>query len=211
MNTQTRAEKRPLGALGRMSFVVGMHVALLFVLANSFNLIPAEKFKGSEFVPIEEPVQPDDPPPPVAPDDRYEQRDVILVPQEFPPVTESDPEQTITATPREEIAGGPTGSAEVVPTIVNVRADPRYPLTQPPYPPTERNLGHQGSVDIEIYVLPNGRVGDARVIRSSGFERMDKSALDEAKRRWRFMPATRDGEPFAQWHRLRVKFQIRNQ
>ena len=32
-------------------------------------------------------------------------------------------------------------------------------------------MGNEGSVDIEIYVLPNGRVGDARILRSSGFER----------------------------------------
>ncbi len=72
-------------------------------------------------------------------------------------------------------------------------------------------MGNQGSVDIEIYVLPNGRVGDARVLRSSGFERMDQSALEEARRRWRMLPATRDGEPFAQWHRLRVVFKLKNQ
>jgi protein TonB len=181
------------------------------VLANSFNLIPAEKFKGGEFVPIDEPVRPDEPPPPVDPDIRYEQREVILVPKEVPITTDSDPEQTITPPRRDENIGGTRGSAEVVPTIVNVRADPRYPLTHPPYPPSDRRLGNEGSVDIEIYVLPDGRVGDARVIRSSGFERMDQSALDEARRRWRLMPATRDGEPFAQWHRLRVKFELRNQ
>ena len=98
----------------------------------------------------------------------------------------------------------------IVPDIVSVRADPRHPLTQPMYPPTDQRLGNQGSVDIEIYVLPNGRVGDARVLRSSGFERLDQSALDEARRRWRMLPATRDGEPVAQWHSLRVVFKLKN-
>ena len=63
-------------------------------------------------------------------------------------------------------------------------------------------------MDIEIYVLPNGRVGDARIVKSSGFERLDRSALDEASRNWRLMPATRDGVPFAQWYRLRVIFKL---
>jgi hypothetical protein len=39
---------------------------------------------------------------------------------------------------------------------------------------------------------------------------LDQSAVDEAKRRWRLQPATRDGVPFAQWHKLRVVFELRN-
>jgi len=57
-------------------------------------------------------------------------------------------------------------------------------------------------------VLPNGRVGDARIVRSTGYERLDKSALDEAKRNWRLVPATRDGQPVAQWYKVRVTFKL---
>ena len=60
-------------------------------------------------------------------------------------------------------------------------------------------------------MLPNGRVGDARVVKSTGFEELDQSAIDEAKRNWRLMPATRDGVPIAQWHRLRVTFKLNEQ
>jgi protein TonB len=106
---------------------------------------------------------------------------------------------------------GEGGSAVVIPAIVNVRADPRHPFSQPPYPPTDRREGNQGSVDVEIYVLANGRVGDARIVKSSGFERLDQVTLEEARRSWRMLPATRDGEPFAQWHRLRVVFKLKSQ
>ena len=60
-------------------------------------------------------------------------------------------------------------------------------------------------------MLPNGRVGDARVVKSTGFEELDLAALAEAKRNWRLLPATRDGEPIAQWHRLRVTFKLNEQ
>ena len=43
MNSNTRVEKHPLGALGRMVFVVGMHAALLLVLARSFGIDAAER------------------------------------------------------------------------------------------------------------------------------------------------------------------------
>ena len=71
--------------------------------------------------------------------------------------------------------------------------------------------GNTGTADIEVYVLPNGRVGDARIVKSTGFESLDRSAMEEAKRKWRLAPATRDGVPFAQWHRLRVTFRLNQQ
>jgi len=60
-------------------------------------------------------------------------------------------------------------------------------------------------------VQPNGRVGDARVIRGSGYDLFDRAALEEARRNWRMLPATRNGEPYAQWYRLRVVFKLKNQ
>jgi TonB family protein len=48
------------------------------------------------------------------------------------------------------------------------------------------------------------------VLRSTGFPALDQSAMAEAKKRWRMLPATRDGVPFAQWHRLRVVFKLEN-
>jgi protein TonB len=99
----------------------------------------------------------------------------------------------------------------VEPVIVAVRQDARHPLTQPPYPPAEIRAGNTGTADIEVYVLPSGRVGDARIIKSTGFDALDRSALAEAKRNWRLLPATRDGVPIAQWHRLRVTFRLNQQ
>ena len=96
------------------------------------------------------------------------------------------------------------------PALMAARQDTRYPLTQPTYPARDIREGNEGTVELEIYVLPTGRIGDARVVRSTGSPTLDQSAVDEAKRKWRMLPATRDGEPFAQWHRLKVTFNLRN-
>ena len=53
-------------------------------------------------------------------------------------------------------------------------------------------------------------IGDARIVRSSGYELFDRATLSEARRNWRLLPATRDGEPFAQWYRLRVVFKLKS-
>jgi len=99
---------------------------------------------------------------------------------------------------------------EIPGLVVNARQDARHPLSQPRYPQSEIRGENEGNADVEVYVLPNGRVGDARIVKSSGFERLDQSAIDEAKRNWRLVPATRDGVPFAQWYKVRVTFKLTN-
>jgi TonB family protein len=51
-------------------------------------------------------------------------------------------------------------------------------------------------------------VGDARIIKSTGYDELDRAALTEAKRNWRLLPATRDGVAIPAWHRLRVTFKL---
>jgi protein TonB len=156
---------------------------------------------------IDEPIVRDEPRP-IEIKERFEPNMAIVVPQPIPLDLTDD---TVIDPPPGVIIGGDEGiggSGAVEPQIVRVRADPKHPLSQPPYPPTDRREGNKGSVDVEIYVMPDGRVGDARIVKSSGFERLDQVTLDEARRSWRMLPATRNGEPFAQWHRLRVVFKL---
>jgi TonB family protein len=57
---------------------------------------------------------------------------------------------------------------------------------QPVYPDLARKMNITGTVKIEIVVLPNGTVKDARVV--GGHPVLASAALDAA-RRWRFEPA----------------------
>jgi len=197
-----------------MGFVVGMHLALLMVLARSFGFMPAPTFDGGDTFVIDEPQPPEVLPPRVDPTVVPYDPTIHIVPPTAPVPIEDAGENVITAPEGLVIGDGEGeggGSAVAVPIIEEVRSDPRHPLSQPPYPPTDRREGNQGAVEVEIYVLANGRVGDARIAKSSGFERLDQVTLEEARRSWRMLPATRDGEPFAQWHRLRVVFKLKTQ
>ena len=204
------AARHPWGALGRMGIVAGMHAALVFVVAGALVIkseAPPEVMVGDV---IDEPKRAVEPPPETRPDLRPVD---LHVP---PPV---DPQYEREEIVQSEIMGVPDiprigeniegGSAEPMPVIQDVRQDPRRPLTQPYYPPGEIRAGNEGNADIEVYVLPNGRVGDARIVRSTGHPRLDQAALEEARKNWRLIPATRDGVAFAQWHRLRVVFQLK--
>jgi len=205
------AEKRPLGALGRMSFVIAMHAALLLVLARSFGIVPPVNFDRGQVVQIDEPIQPSDPLPRVA-NPPLDPPIINLVPPEPIPIDDrpDDPPPPVTTGTRTGESSEGHGSAVPIPVIQNARPDPRRPLSRPAYSASYIRQGIEGSVDVEVYVLADGRVGDARILRSSGFEQMDQATLVEAKRRWRLVPATRDGTPFAQWYRLRVKFELKD-
>jgi periplasmic protein TonB len=93
------------------------------------------------------------------------------------------------------------------PVISEPEFDPRIGFSEPAYPAAEIRAGHTGTVLISIYVLENGRVGEVRLDQSSGYKRLDESALREA-RRWRLTPAMRDGVPVAMWKQLPVTFRL---
>lgn len=210
MNTSV-AERRPMGALGRMGMVAGLHVAALYLIASSLGIVPSLVEEAPGKVSLIEETRPPDDPLPAVPQARPEDP-TVYVPIPEPPVTDSaESDDRIAAVATDN----PPVIAEVVPPahpamLVGVRQDSRYPLSQPAYPLTDIRQGNEGTAEIEIYVLPSGRIGDARIIKSAGSPTLDQSAIDEAKRKWRMLPATRDGEPYAQWHRLKVTFNLKN-
>ena len=209
-----RTVDRRFGALGRMGLVAAIHVAALFLIARSLGLVPALTLEPKRVVAEVLPAElPREEPPPVPREPELVQQDVLVPAPDDVTVENEAANDAITAERRrvDEIPIGP-GSATVEPdTLVNVRNDPRHPLSQPPYPASYIRQGIEGNVDVEIFVQPNGRVGDARVIRSSGYDLFDRAAREEARRNWRMLPATRNGEPYAQWYRLRVVFKLKNQ
>jgi protein TonB len=62
----------------------------------------------------------------------------------------------------------------------------------PVYPRASERRGEQGRVIIRVLISPQGSVLDASVRKSSGYERLDESAL-KAARSARFKPYTENG------------------
>jgi len=209
--SQVMVERKPLGAVARMGVVAGMHVAIIYVVANSLGLVP------SLVTPA--PIILTDTPEPVVVEDRpvvvdYRPQDPminVVEPEQLPPIADEPRDDTIVAR-----ALPPDGlpdtsvSRTVRETVLGVRSDARHPLTQPAYPASMIRGNNEGVVDVEVFVQPNGRVADARIVKSSGFEAFDRATMEEARRRWRLLPASRDGVPYAQWHTVRVVFKLEN-
>lgn len=185
-----------------------LHVGMFWALKSGMShrivdvvLGPIETRIIEEAPNIEEPPPPPPPkietPPPFVPPPDI----AIEIPAEAPPATAI--RQTTTDRP---VVQPPPKPAPVQRTPP--RSDPRRPLTQPEYPPSSRRAGEAGTVILEIYVLENGRVGDARVKKSSGYPRLDEAALREVKRSWRLQPGTENGKPVAMWGQFAVTFKL---
>lgn len=208
MNTAV-AEKRPLGALGRMGMVAGLHVAALYLIATGLGIVPPLVQEPLVGTVIEE-VRPPDDPLPATPQPRLVDPQLTVPPPDHVNIELTPPDVIFG-----EISRDPPPVPDSIQTgpeqmLVAVRQDSRHPLSQPTYPARDIREGNEGTVELKIYVLPTGRIGDARVLKSTGSPSLDQSAVEEAKRKWRMLPATRDGEPYAEWHRLKVTFNLRN-
>ena len=75
----------------------------------------------------------------------------------------------------------------------------------PVYPPLSKRLGEQGKVLVRVLIGPDGAPQKAELKRSSGFERLDRSALEYVMK-CRYVPGKVAGVPQAMWHEAPVNF-----
>ena len=67
-------------------------------------------------------------------------------------------------------------------------------LNAPTYPAISRRMGEEGKLVLRVELDENGRIDDAKVINSSGYERLDTAALTAVKS-WQCNPSRRNGQP----------------
>lgn len=75
----------------------------------------------------------------------------------------------------------------------------------PVYPPISKRLGEQGRVLVRVLIGPDGRPQQAELKRSSGFDRLDRSALEYVMK-CRYVPGKVGGVPQAMWYEAPVSF-----
>ena len=93
-----------------------------------------------------------------------------------------------------------------------IRANARVPKPNPVlphriagYPVLALRHHQEGGVLLNVLVLPNGEVGDVRVLRSSGFSQLDAAALTGVGG-WHYVPAVRDHHPVSAWVKVDIRF-----
>jgi len=120
-------------------------------------------------------------PPPADPAQQVPEQ--VFVPRpDLPPIDNGAPRDTgltIDTRPTPQPANGPADHGPVSLMATH---------TIPPYPAMDVRLGNEGTVLLRLTVGPDGRVVEAHVVRTSGFE-----SLDRAAQAWR---SRRVGGPF---------------
>lgn len=109
----------------------------------------------------------------------------------------------------------PAVSVAAAPAVPAAPAAPRIelPSTQadylnnpkPPYPPLSKRLREEGKVVVRVLIEPDGTASKAEIRTSSGFDRLDQTALQTVLR-WRYVPGKRNGTPEAMWFNVPINF-----
>jgi protein TonB len=76
---------------------------------------------------------------------------------------------------------------------------------KPAYPALSRRLGEQGRAVVRVLIGADGLPQKAELHSSSGFERLDRAALDTVMR-WRYVPGKRGDVPEAMWFNVPLNF-----
>jgi protein TonB len=194
--------------LSGLGFVILLHILVVYIVASGLGHQAVEAVMGPiETRVIEEAKKPTDEAPPPPPK--------IETPPPFVPPPEIDIAPEAVAAPTTAITNVQSKTAAPPPppppptADVAPRSNPKRPVSQPDYPSASQRMGEEGVVTLALYVLEDGRVGDARVEKSSGFPRLDEAAVSHAKARWKLLPGTREGKPVAMWTQMNVRFQLK--
>ncbi|MFM9899841.1 MAG: energy transducer TonB [Polaromonas sp.] len=200
--------------------VVGLHVVFIWALQSGLLMraaeiiVPAELL--AEFITPPAPLAPPTPPKPVpvvtptppTPQKRAQPK-APSTPQ-LQPLAINDPTPSATAPTGvisqapQAVAAAPAAAAPspapATPGPAKIELpslDARYSDQDATvYPAMSRRLGEEGTTVYSVLIGTDGKAISARLVKSSGFERLDKAAYDTVMRR-RYTPGTRDGVPVA--------------
>jgi protein TonB len=105
------------------------------------------------------------------------------------------------------VVANPTPAPPVEP-LVEARFDADYLSNpKPPYPSASRRLGEAGTVYLRVHVSAEGQAHKVELKSSSGFPRLDQSAL-ETVAQWRFVPAKRGSTTVTSWVVVPIVFSL---
>ena len=197
--------------------VAALHVLLGYAIISGFAISVVKKIvEPLEAVNVKEEAPPPDEPPPPPP------KEIEIPPYVPPPMVsvQQDSAPTITtqsAVPRPD------------PPVMTPPAPPAPPVPvalAPPSPATARGRGNvfsdddfpsasraaeeEGVTRVSYTVGVDGRVTQCEVVQSSNFKRLDDATCSIIQRRFRFNPATRDGQPVSERKTQPVRWRLTN-
>ena len=193
-----------------------LHVVLGYAIVTGFAISVVKKImEPLEAVNVKEEAPPPDEPPPPPPQE-------IEIPPYVPPpevsVQSDAPTNAITtqstiSRPDPPVVAPPAPPAPPAALPPPAPATPRgrgNAFTDDDYPSASRAAEEEGVARVSYVVGTDGRVTGCEVIQTSGFKRLDDATCGIIQRRFRFNPATRDGQPVAERKTQPVRWRLTN-
>ena len=189
-NNQTRL----IGAATVVLVNVGAAVAIMNGFGSTFYKPPVE----SEVVMIEEPevVEDEPPPPPPIDVDLPPPPPQVILPDfvfDTPPPQENAIREVVSVPkPQAPVAAKPAPAP-----VISIRSLPKTGkrFERPEYPAASKRAGEQGEVTVSVCVDASGRMTDVKLVKSSGFPRLDEATV-KGMTKTRVEPAIgTDGKP----------------
>ena len=199
---EVSSKKKLLGFI----LVVLLHVVLIYALINGLaqDFVKKIKHEALEVNIIEEIKLPPPPPPPPPPKQTAAPKVNTPPPPAYVPPVEvkvqtTDSQNSIAAVsstvPTETTVTAPPAPVEPAPkphVAVRTKASLNGGCTRPSYPAESIEMEEEGSVTLGFQIDVDGHVVESKIIKSSGFARLDNAAK-EAFSKCEFTPATVDG------------------
>jgi len=196
---------------------VGVHLAVAAIIM----VMPGETYQKLKdgiiwAYPVPAEPEPQPPPPEAKAPPEPQQRTTVTVPAPLTPDLPVPAWNTIETGPvtlDPGLAGGLAGTgqiraAEHKPIFVDARPDPsRMRDFQPDYPAAMIRQQVEGFARVRVHIAANGRVDSVDLIECTD-EAFWKATREQALRRWRFMPATRDGIAIPADRVMTVRFRL---
>jgi len=208
---------------GAAAIVVLMHGAALTALLMAKGYMPApDELFTTKVIDITEPDRPPPPPPPPTTQPREQVTNITTVPRptpvpstfQLPPAPPSPPPDLGSLSSSRDVAGvveqppaPPPPAPPPPPPAVRRDAVMISGDLQPPYPTSEQRAQREGTVVIRVTVGPDGRVKSTQKVRATS-DAFYESTERHARDRWRFRPATVDGQPVEAAKTLTVHFRL---
>ena len=210
-NIEYLEQRQRFISLPGLLFVIAVHAALFYFLWNQ-RLIPHPEQAMTLFAELITPPAPVTPPkalPEPAPVKLQPAKKPVVKPKQeqlaakSPVPTEkkqAEPaleppkpaEQVKESVPAPAATPKPASTAPV--TLSSELAVSCPKLTPPEYPAISRRMGEEGKLILRVELDENGHIDNAKVLNSSGYERLDAAALSAVKS-WQCNPSLRDGQP----------------
>ena len=89
----------------------------------------------------------------------------------------------------------------------DIKSREQFSNPRPPYPLASRRMGEQGAVDLQLCLSQQGHVESILVMKSSGYWRLDQSAVETVKT-WKFSAREISAASLSDCYRLPIHFRL---